>query len=97
MIDNVDKLRPRMMSVAYRIGSVADAERAARILAGVLHKKWRDDEMHPATVNGAPGVVFTRNGQVVHVVSVRIEQDVKAVYITVNLDKLARWSIVKID
>lgn len=71
--------------------------RAARFMAGVVQKKWQGDEMHPATVNGAPGFVFTRNGQVVHVVSIRVEQGVKAVYITLNPDKLARWSIVKID
>lgn len=71
--------------------------RAARFLAGVFHSKWRDDDMYAAKVNGSPGVVFTRNGAVVHVVSVRIEQEVKAVYITVNPDKLTRWSIVRID
>ncbi|MBX3414188.1 MAG: RNA polymerase sigma factor SigJ [Pirellulales bacterium] len=71
--------------------------RAARFMAGVLHKKWRDDDMRPATVNGKPGVVFTRHGVVVHVVSLRIEQGVKAVYITVNPDKLARWSTTSID
>lgn len=71
--------------------------RAARFMTGVLQKKWRHDEMSPTSVNGNPGVVFTRNGVVVHVVSVRIEQEVKTVYITGNPDKLARWSIAKID
>jgi RNA polymerase sigma-70 factor (ECF subfamily) len=71
--------------------------RAARFMAGVLHKKWHNDEMHPVMVNGSPGVAFTRNGQIAHVVSVQIERKVKAVYITVNPDKLARWSIAKID
>jgi len=82
--------------VAARV-VIRGRNRAARFLAGVLHNKWRNDEMHAATVNGDPGLVFTRNGAVVHVVSLRIEDNVKAVYITVNPDKLARWSIAKID
>jgi RNA polymerase sigma-70 factor (ECF subfamily) len=71
--------------------------RAAKFLAGVFHAKRRDYGMHPATVNGDPGVVFSMDGAVVHVVSVRIEGTVKAVYMTLNPDKLSRWSVAKID
>lgn len=71
--------------------------RAARFLTGVFHKRRRDYEMHPATVNGDPGVVFLLDGKVVHVVSVRIADGVKAVYMTLNPDKLARWSAAVIE
>jgi RNA polymerase sigma-70 factor (ECF subfamily) len=72
-------------------------KRVAKFMCGVLHKKLRDEEMRPATVNGDPGVAFFRNGVVAHIASVRIEQGVKAIYITVNPDKLTRWSLVQID
>lgn len=71
--------------------------RAAKFLAGVFHNKWRDDCLYSAMVNGDPGAVVTRNGVVAHIVSIRIEGEVRAVYITGNPDKLARWSIAKID
>jgi len=48
-------------------------------------------------VNGGPGVVFLHNGAVAIIVSLQIEQGVKAIYITVNPDKLTRWSLVQID
>lgn len=71
--------------------------RAARFLTGVFHKRRRDYEMLPAIVNGGPGVVFKLDGTVVQVVSVRIEDGVKAVYMTLNPDKLARWSAAEVD
>jgi RNA polymerase sigma-70 factor (ECF subfamily) len=71
--------------------------RAARFLAGVFSKKRRDCEMHATTVNGEPGVVFTSGGAVIHVVSLRIEGGVRAVYMTLNPDKLSRWSVAEID
>ena len=64
--------------------------RAARFLAGVFSKKRRDCELHATTVNGEPGVVFTSGGVVIHVVSLRIEGGVRAVYMTLNPDKLSR-------
>lgn len=70
--------------------------RAAKFLAKVFHSKRRGHDMHPATVNGNPGVVFKINDTVVHVVSLQIEDTVKAVYMTLNPDKLARWSIAQI-
>ncbi|MGE3807162.1 MAG: RNA polymerase sigma factor SigJ [Gemmataceae bacterium] len=70
--------------------------RAARFLAGVFNKKRRHCEMRRARVNGEPGVVFLADGKVIHVVSVRIEDGVRAVYMTNNPDKLSRWSIAEI-
>lgn len=69
----------------------------ARFLAGVFNKKRRNCEMRAATVNGEPGVVFTSTGDVIHVASFRIDGGVRAVYMTVNPDKLSRWSAVQID
>jgi RNA polymerase sigma-70 factor (ECF subfamily) len=71
--------------------------RAARFLAGVFAKKRRNCEMRVTTVNGKPGVVFISGGTVVHVASLRIEDGVRAVYMTINPDKLSRWSVVEID
>lgn len=76
---------------------VRGRNRIARFLAKVFHVKRRNYEMHPAVVNGDPGVVFTLAGVVVHVVSVRIEDGVKAVYMSLNPDKLTRWSVTKIE
>ncbi len=71
--------------------------RAARFLAGVFSKKRRDCEMRVATVNGEPGVVFTSSGTVIHVVSLHIEDGVRAVYMTNNPDKLSHWSVAEIE
>ena len=72
-------------------------ERVARFLAGVFSRKRRDCEMHPTTVNGEPGVVFVSGGTVVQVTSLSIGRDVRAVYITVNPDKLGRWSVAEVE
>lgn len=71
--------------------------RAARFLAGVFSKRRRHNEMRPTTVNGEPGVVFLSGGVVIQVVSVRIEGAVRAVYMTLNPDKLARWSVAAVE
>lgn len=71
--------------------------RAARFMAGVFSKRRQHEEMRSTTVNGEPGVVFISGGAVVHVVSLRIEKGVRAVYMTLNPDKLARWSVAEID
>jgi RNA polymerase sigma-70 factor (ECF subfamily) len=76
---------------------VRGRDRAARFLAGVSSKKRGGCEMRAATVNGEPGVVFTSGGAVVQVVSLRIEGGVRAVYMTVNPDKLSRWSVARVD
>lgn len=69
----------------------------ARFLAKVFGKKLRDYQIRKATVNGEPGVVVACDGTVRYVVSFRIEDGVRAVYITANPDKLARWSSARID
>jgi RNA polymerase sigma-70 factor (ECF subfamily) len=72
--------------------------RVARFLAGVFGKKRRDCEMHPTTtVNGEPGVVLTSGGVVVQATALRCGSDVRAVYISVNPDKLARWSAAEVE
>jgi RNA polymerase sigma-70 factor, ECF subfamily len=76
---------------------VRGRERAARFLAGVFSKKRRDYEMHATTVNGEPGVVFISCGKAIQVVSLGLEDGVRAVYMTVNPDKLKRSSVAEID
>ncbi len=76
---------------------ITGRDRAARFLAGVFSKKLRDFEMHAATVNGEPGVVFTRDGAIFCVVSLRIEDGVRAVYLANNPDKLSRWSVAEVE
>ena len=68
MTDGVKRLRPRMMSVAYRMLG-----------------------------NGEPGLEFRPGDGVASVLSLRVEGDVWAVYITANPDKLARWSAAEIE
>lgn len=72
-------------------------ERTARFLVGVFSKKYRECEMRSAMVNGVPGVVFSSDGAVVQVAAVHIDGGVRAVYMTNNPDKLARWSAAEID
>ena len=63
----------------------------------MFSKKRRDCEMHTTTVNGEPAVVFTSGGAVIHVVSLRTEGGVRAVYMALDPDKLSRWSVAEID
>ena len=42
-------------------------------------------------------MVFPSGGVVIHVVSLRIEGGVRAVYMTNNPDKLSRWSVAEVD
>jgi RNA polymerase sigma-70 factor (ECF subfamily) len=72
-------------------------ERVARFLSGVFSKKRRDCEMHAATVNGEPGVVFMSGGTVIQVVSLCIEGGVRAVYMINNPDKLSRWAVAQVE
>jgi RNA polymerase sigma-70 factor (ECF subfamily) len=76
---------------------VRGRDRAARFLAGVFSKKRADCEMHATTVNGEPGVVFTSGGAVIQVVALCIEGGVRAVYMTINPDKLSRWSVAEVE
>ncbi|HEX4612862.1 MAG TPA: RNA polymerase sigma factor SigJ [Urbifossiella sp.] len=71
--------------------------RAARFLAGVFSKKRSDCGVRATTVNGEPGVVLTSGSAVVLVVTLHIADGVRAVYMTNNPDKLARWSAVEVE
>ncbi|WP_337176146.1 RNA polymerase sigma factor SigJ [Paludisphaera sp.] len=75
---------------------VRGRDRAARFLAGAFRKPWLR-EVGPASVNGEPGLVFRSDGAVVAVLSLRIERDVRAVYFTLNPDKLARWAAAEVE
>jgi RNA polymerase sigma-70 factor, ECF subfamily len=70
--------------------------KVARFLVGVFRKSWMQD-FGVATVNGEPGLVFRVGDVVAAVLSVRVEDKVRAVYITVNPDKLVRWSTAEIE
>lgn len=74
-------------------------ERATRFIAGVFRKRLRlgEIEMQMTTVNGEPGIVFRWNGKVMQVVSFQIENQIRTIYMTLNPDKLARWSAIAID
>jgi len=72
-------------------------ERAAKFLVGVFKKRQRYCELSATTVNGEPGVVFTADGVVIQVVSLCIHEGVRAVYMTSNPDKLARWSKAEVE
>ncbi len=75
---------------------ITGRNRAARFLIGVFHKQ-RHLEFRPTEVNGAPGLVFLQDGKVVEVLAMAIEDGVKAVYVTVNPDKLHRWSLSTVE
>ena len=71
-------------------------DKVARFLTGVFRKRWLQD-VEAAAVNGEPGLVFRAGGAVAAVLSVRVEGDVRAVYITVNPDKLGRWAAAEVE
>jgi RNA polymerase sigma-70 factor (ECF subfamily) len=71
-------------------------DKVARFLTGVFRKRWFQ-HVGPATVNGEPGLVFRTGDAVASVLSLQIEGDVRAVYITVNPDKLARWAAAEVE
>ena len=70
--------------------------RIARFLAGVLRKPGYQAP-RPVTVNGDPGLVFYAGDSIKAVLSVRVEGDVRAVYIMVNPDKLIRWAVAEVE
>ena len=76
---------------------VRGRDRAARFLAGVFSKKYGALEMHAVRVNSAPGVVFTSGGAAIQVVALCIAGGVRAVYMTNNPDKVARWSVAEVE
>jgi RNA polymerase sigma-70 factor (ECF subfamily) len=71
-------------------------DKVARFLTGVFRKRWLQD-VGVTTVNGEPGLVFRSGGRVVSVLSLRVEGGVRAVYITVNPDKLGRWAAAEVE
>jgi RNA polymerase sigma-70 factor (ECF subfamily) len=71
-------------------------DRVARFLTGMFRKRWLQD-VAEATVNGEPGLVFRSGGAVAAVLSLRVEGGVRAVYVTVNPDKLARWAAAEVE
>jgi RNA polymerase sigma-70 factor, ECF subfamily len=70
--------------------------RVARFLTGVFRKR-RHCDIYATTVNGEPGWVFAYGGAVNQVTALSIGEDVQAVYISVNPDKLARWSAAEVE
>lgn len=72
-------------------------DRVARFLIGVFSRKRRDCELQFTSVNGTPGVVLSRDGAVIQVTSLTVGDEVNAVYISVNPDKLVRWSAADIQ
>jgi RNA polymerase sigma-70 factor (ECF subfamily) len=71
-------------------------DKVARFLTGVFRKRWLQD-VGEATVNGEPGLVFRSGGAVAAVLSLRVEGNVRAVYVTVNPDKLGRWAAAEVE
>jgi RNA polymerase sigma-70 factor (ECF subfamily) len=71
-------------------------DKVARFLVGVFRKAWLKD-FRIATVNGEPGLVFRADDAVAAVLSLRVDDSVRAVYITVNPEKLARWAATEIE
>jgi RNA polymerase sigma-70 factor (ECF subfamily) len=71
-------------------------DRVARFLTGVFRKR-RYQDVGVATVHGEPGLVFRSGDAVVSVLALRAEGDVRAVYITVNPDKLGRWAAAEVE
>jgi RNA polymerase sigma-70 factor (ECF subfamily) len=82
-------------SAARRV--IEGRERAARFLAGVFRKRLRTCTLQATEVNGEPGFVFVQDGKVIDVVSLSLGERVHAVYVTLNPDKLTRWSVAEID
>ena len=75
---------------------IAGPDKVARFLTGIFRKRWFQ-QTELTSVNGEPGLVFRSDQQVVSVMSFRIEDGIKAVYIMVNPDKLGRWSITEVN
>jgi RNA polymerase sigma-70 factor (ECF subfamily) len=71
--------------------------RASRFLVGVFKKQQRYCRLATTTVNGEPGVVFSAGGIVIQVVSLCLNEGVRAVFMTSNPDKLTRWSQAEIE
>ncbi len=68
----------------------------ARFLTVVFRKPWLQD-VHPATVNGEPGLVLRQGEGVASVISHWIADDVRAIHLISNPDKLSRWEATNIQ
>lgn len=95
--DDVEVLSDGGGKVAAARVAIRGRSRAARFLVGVFSKKRRDCTIRPVMVNGSPGLVLQSEGAVVQVVSLRVDKDIRGVYMTLNPDKLAHWSAAHID
>ncbi len=71
---------------------VAGAPKIANLLATVFRKRMQDCELSLTTVNGQPGVVFSRDGRAVQVHGFASEGGaITRVFIVLSPDKLSRW------
>jgi RNA polymerase sigma-70 factor (ECF subfamily) len=76
---------------------ISGKERAARFLAGVFRKFLNSCDLTPTRVNGSPGIAFFHEGRVIDVMSLGLGDRVQTVCMTLNPDKLARWSDADVD
>jgi RNA polymerase sigma-70 factor (ECF subfamily) len=71
------------------LNPVYGADRIARFFLAVLRKQGHVLDARPATVNSGPGILTFRDGQLVSVVSVSIEENrITAIYSVNNPDKI---------
>jgi RNA polymerase sigma-70 factor (ECF subfamily) len=71
---------------------VTGARKVARLLTVVFRKIRQACGLTVTTVNGRPGVVFTRDGKPVDVITVDTDgTTVGSVYVVLNPDKLRHW------
>ncbi len=67
--------------------------RVANLLTVVFRKRQRVCVLSTSVVNGQPGVVFSQDGQAIHILTFAAEEGrIGRVYSVVNPDKLHRWS-----
>lgn len=76
---------------------IRGSNRAAKFLSGVFSRKLPHCEVAVVKVNGEPGYVATHQGRVVLVTTLHVEEGIRAIYMMRNPDKLARWSVAKIN
>jgi RNA polymerase sigma-70 factor (ECF subfamily) len=75
--------------VPSTIKPVYGADRIARFFMGLLRKHGNVFEVHLATVNSTPGMLTFRDGQLVSVASVSVEDDrITAIYSVNNPEKI---------
>ena len=71
------------------LNPVYGSDRITRFFLAVAHKPGSVFEIRPATVNSAPGMLTFRDGQLVSVASVSIEDGrIAAIYSVSNPDKI---------